>query len=100
VHKVGEAPPAAGVAPAQLTVKLEGPVQYVQTKPTRAVTTSYTGHMAQLAAIRDSMKAWGVTHGEDVGDRPYETYSKGIATSFTDGGEFTLFWPIKEPGSK
>jgi hypothetical protein len=97
VRKIGE---AAGAAPSQLSVKLEGPVQYVQTKPTRAITTTYSGHMAQLAAIRDSMKAWGVTHGEDVGDHPYEFYNKGIAAAFTEGGEFNLFWPVKAPGSK
>ena len=97
VRKIGE---TAAAAPSQLSVKLEGPVQYVQTQPSRAITTVYNGHMAQLAAIRNAMKAWGVTHGEDVGDHPYEAYTKGIATSFTEGGDFTLFWPVKVPGSK
>lgn len=97
VHKTGE---AAGAAPSQLSVNLEGPVKYLQTKPSRAITTSYSGHMAQLAAIRDMMKAWGVTHGEDVGDRPYESYNKGIAAGFTESGQFNLFWPVKAQGSK
>jgi hypothetical protein len=101
VRKIGQA--ATNPLPS-LDVKMVGDeakwVHYVQTKPSNAITSSYTGHMAQLPTIRESMKGWGVTHGEDVGDRPYESYTKGIATSFTDGGEFTLFWPVKAPGSK
>jgi len=97
VHKIGE---AAGAAPSQLTVKLDGPVKYVQTQPTDAITTVYTGHMAQLAAIREAMKAWAVVHGVQIGDHPYEIYTKGIATSFSDTGDFTLYWPLKPAGSK
>lgn len=101
VRKVGQAPSTELPA---LDIKMVGDeakwVHYQQSKPSRAITTSYSGHMAQLAAIRDSMKAWGVTHGEDVGDHPYESYNKGIAASFTEGGEFSLFWPVKPPGTK
>ncbi|HEV2607147.1 MAG TPA: polyketide cyclase [Xanthomonadaceae bacterium] len=97
VHKLGE---AAGAAPSQLTVKLDGPVKYVQTQAGNAVAASYTGHMAQLAAIREAMKAWALVHGEQVGDHPYEIYAKGIATSFSEAGDFTLYWPLKPTGSK
>jgi hypothetical protein len=97
VHKIGE---AADAAPSQLTVKLDGPVKYVQTQAVSAVSTSYAGHMAQLAAIREAMKAWALVHGVQVGDHPYEVYTKGIATSFSEGGDFTLYWPIKQAGSK
>jgi hypothetical protein len=97
VHKIGE---AAGAAPSQLTVKLDGPVKYVQTQAGNAIAASYTGHMAQLAAIREAMKAWALVHGEQVSDHPYEIYSKGIATSFSEAGDFTLYWPIKPAGSK
>jgi hypothetical protein len=97
VHKKGE---AAGAAPSQLNVKLEGPVKYVQTKATRAVTTTYGGEMAALPADRDSMRGWAITHGEDVGDRPFEVYTKGVDAAFTDAGEFTLYWPLKPQGGK
>ncbi len=97
VHKVGE---AAGAAPSQLTVKLDGPVKYVQTQAADAITTTYAGHMAQLSAIREAMKAWAVVHGVQVGDHPYEVYTKGIATSFSETGDFTLYWPLKPAGSK
>ena len=85
----------AGAAAGPLQVNLEGPVKYIQTKPVRAITTTYSGHPSALPAERDSMHAWSVTHGEDVTDRPWEVYVKGIDPSFTDAGEFTLFWPVK-----
>ncbi len=89
--------PAAG-PPELLAIKVEGdknPVKYRQTQPMRAVTVEFTGHPAALPAVRDSMKAWSVTHGEDVNDRPWEVYKKGIADSFAVDGEFSIFWPLK-----
>ncbi|MEO5595947.1 MAG: polyketide cyclase [Lysobacteraceae bacterium] len=78
-----------------LEVKLDGPVKYRQTQALRTVTVNFTGHPAALPAVRDSMKAWAVTHGEDVTDRPWEVYNKGIAGSFVEDGEFAIFWPLK-----
>lgn len=94
---VGVSKAGAGTAPLQ--VNLEGPVKYLQTQPTRAITTHYAGFPAALPAIRNSMHAWGITHGEDVTDRPWEVYTKGIDGSFTQDGEFELFWPVK-PAAK
>ncbi len=85
----------ATAAPPVLTVKLDGPVQYAQTKPTRAITAKYTGHPAGLPAQRDSMHAWSVTHGEDITGHPWEDYVKGIDDSFAEDSEFILFWPLK-----
>ncbi len=100
VHKKGE---TAGAAPSQLIVKIDGPnnpVKYLQSQPVDAITTVYTGHMAQLSAIREAMKAWAVVHGVQPGDRPYEIYTKGVVPSFTTDGSFTLYWPLKPAGSK
>ncbi len=101
VKKAGQAP---GEALPTLDVKMVGDeakyVQYRQTKPTSAITTTYAGHMAQLAANREMLKAWAATHGVSVGDHPYETYAKGVPASFTAEGDFTMFWPLKQPGSK
>jgi len=83
-----------------LTVKIDGannPVKYVQTQPGEAITAAYTGHMAQLAAIREAMKAWAMVHGDQLSGRPYEIYTKGIATSFSTDGDFVLYWPLKQP---
>ena len=102
VRKIGGATPA-NTAPPQLTLTIDGdknPVQYVQTKPVSAITTNYVGHMAQLPAIREAMKAWGITHGYDVDGHPYSTFTKGIAQSFTTDGVFDLYWSIKAQDSK
>ena len=101
VRKVGEVSTAALPT---LDVKMVGDeakwVKYVQTPAVSAVTTVYTGHQAQLPAIREAMKAWAATHAVTVGDRPYDIYTKGVAASFTLDGEFTLYWPLKAAGSK
>jgi hypothetical protein len=100
VGKVGAAATPAGSAPEQLQVNLEGPVKYVQTKPGRAITANYTGYPAALPAMRNSMHAWSITHGEDVTDRPWEVYTKGIDGSFADTGEFVLYWPVTSAAKK
>ncbi|HEY2346704.1 MAG TPA: polyketide cyclase [Xanthomonadaceae bacterium] len=97
VRKKGTTTDANAPAP-QLDVKIDGvgnPVKYVQTTAGQAITASYTGHMAQLAAIREAMKAWAAVHDDALGDHPYESYNKGIVASFTTDGSFTLFWPLK-----
>lgn len=102
VRKAGTGNSATNAEPPQLTgLVFEGagnPVKYVRTQARRAITTTYSGHMAQLAAIREAMKAWGVTHGVDVADRPYAAYNKGVEAAFTDAGDFTLYWPVKVHG--
>lgn len=76
-------------------VALQGPVQYVQTKPGKAAMVSYTGYMAELEAVRNALRAWAVTAGYEVTDRAYESYKSGIAASFTENGEFDVYWPLK-----
>jgi hypothetical protein len=102
VRKTGTTTPA-DAPPPKLDVKIEGdknPVKYVQTAAGSAVTTTYSGHMAQLAPNREMIKAWALVHGVPTADRPYETYNKGIATSFTSDGDFTMFWPLKPADAK
>jgi len=76
-------------------VALQGPVQYVQTKPGNVAMASYTGYMAELEAVRNALRAWALTAGYEVSDRAYESYKSGIAGSFTENGEFDVYWPLK-----
>lgn len=76
-------------------IALQGPVQFVQTKPGKAAMASYTGYMAELEAVRNALRAWAVTAGYEVTDRAYESYKSGIAGSFTENGEFDVYWPLK-----
>jgi len=87
--------PVATPAGAPMSPKLEGPVEYIQTKPGRVVTASYTGFMAELSNIRDALRAWALTQGYEVIDRPYEVYKNGIDTAFTENGEFDVYWTVK-----
>jgi len=78
-----------------LSVKLQGPVKYVQTKPTRTATGSYTGFMAELDNVRNAVRAWALTQGYEVVDRPYEVYKNGIDAAFTEDGQYQVYWILK-----
>lgn len=87
-------PPATGDT-ALVGIKLQGPVEYVQTKAGRAATASYTGYMAELENVRNALRAWALTQGEEVTDRPYEVYKNGIDSAFTEDGQYEVFWNLK-----
>ena len=76
-------------------IDLQGPVQSVHTKPGKVAMTSYVGYMAELEAVRNALRAWALTAGYEVTDRAYESYKSGIAGSFTENGEFDVYWPLK-----
>ncbi|MDQ3038664.1 MAG: SRPBCC family protein [Pseudomonadota bacterium] len=76
-------------------VALQGPVKFIKTKPGKVATASYVGYMAELEAVRNAVRAWAVTAGYEVTDRAYETYKSGISGSFTENGEFDVYWPLK-----
>lgn len=76
-------------------IALQGPVKFVQTTPGKAAMASYTGYMAELEAVRSALRAWAITSGYEVTDRAYESYKSGVSGSFTENGEFDVYWPIK-----
>jgi len=80
-----------------LTVKIpEGaPVQYVRTEPHRSAFASYTGYMAELDAVRNAVRAWAITHGHELVDRPFEIWKGGVDKSFTADGTYDVFWSVK-----
>lgn len=78
-----------------LDVTLEGPVQLRQSYVGRAISTRYDGHPAGLAAVRDHLRAWGMTHGETTQERPFEEYLQDIDDSFGGEARFNAYWPIK-----
>ena len=90
----GDATAAASAEP--LTgLKLQGPVKYVQTKAGRAATASFTGYFKALENIRNGVRAWAITQGYEVTDRPYEVYKNGIDQAFTENGQFDVYWTLK-----
>jgi len=74
---------------------LQGPVLHVQTPATKVATAAYTGYMAELDNVRNALRAWTLTNGYEIGDRPYESYKAGIAPSFTENGQFDVYYPLK-----
>lgn len=76
-------------------LKLQGPVKYVQTKAGRAAAASYTGYMAELENVRNAVRAWALTNGYEVTDRPYEVYKNGIDEAFTQNGQYDVYWTLK-----
>ena len=75
--------------------KLEQQVQYLRTQPARYATAGFTGHMINLAKIRDSLRAWTMTRGYETTGRPFDIWPQGVENGFTDDGVFQLYWQIK-----
>lgn len=71
------------------------PVEYVQTKAGRVSVAYYTGFMAELDNVRNALRAWTLTQGYEVADRPYEIYKNGIDKAFTAEGEYEVLWTLK-----
>ncbi len=86
---------AAEGEPLKVTIPGGAPVEYIRTEPRRAAFASYTGYMVELDAARSALRAWAVTHGYEVTDRPYEIWKGGVDKSFTAEGTYDIYWPIK-----
>ncbi len=96
----GDGEAAAAPAPVASTgplsgIKLQGPVKYEHTEGGRAATGSYTGYMAELEAVRNAVRAWALTQGEEAIGRPYEVYKNGIDNAFTADGQYQVYWMLK-----
>ncbi|NDK39980.1 polyketide cyclase [Pseudoxanthomonas gei] len=95
-----EAAPAPTVAPVASTgplkVSVSGtPVEYVHVEPRKAASGSYVGYMAELDGVRNALRAWAMTNGYEVADRPYESWKGGVDQSFTADGAFDIYWAVK-----
>ena len=90
VHRAG-APADAPLS----GLKLQGPVKYVQTKAGRVANVSFTGFALGLDNVHNALRAWALTQGLEVVDRPYDTYNNGIDQAFTENGQFDVYWPLK-----
>jgi hypothetical protein len=90
------APTAAAEPFAPLTgLKLQGPVKAVDTKPGRAAAVSYTGYMMSLENVHNALRAWSLTNGQDVTDRPWDVYKNGIDQAITENGQYDVYWMLK-----
>lgn len=87
----------AADAPAgeRMNITLEGPVTYDQLPARRTAVTTYTGPAPGLPQMRDKLRAWAMTHGSDIQDRPYEEYLGGVSTMMDEDAQFKVYWPLK-----
>ena len=90
------AAPAPVVDAEPIEVALQGPVEYRFVEHHQAAMTTMQGHMANLPRFRDAVRAWALTNGYETTGRPYESWKAGIGRSFTDSGDFDIYWPVKE----
>ena len=88
-------PVTAAGALLKVTIPAGAPVQYMQTKPGHAAVAYYTGFMAELDNVRNALRAWALTQGYEVTDRPYEIYKNGIDKAFSAEGEYEVYWTLK-----
>jgi len=73
----------------------DNPVSYVRSQPRRSARAAYSGHMAGLDLARNAVRAWATTQGEEMIERPYESWTGGVEAAFTQEGEYEVFWAIK-----
>ena len=89
--------PIATAYTGPLKVSVSGtPVKYEHHDAHKAASASYTGYMAELDAVRSSLRAWAMTNGYEVTDRPYEWWKGGVDQAFTADGTFDVYWAIKQ----
>lgn len=86
----------ASTEPLEIKIPDGAPVEYVRTEPRRAAVAFYTGFMAELDNVRNALRAWALTQGYEVTDRPYEIYKNGIDTAFTADGEYEVYWTLRQ----
>ncbi|MBB3832015.1 hypothetical protein FHR55_000181 [Xanthomonas arboricola] len=92
---VDATPVAATGQELKVNIPSEAPVKYERTKAHRSAFATYAGHMAGLDAVRSSLRAWAATSGNDVTERPYESWKGGVDKSFTQDGTYDVYWAIK-----
>ena len=98
----GEAAPAAAPAPVasagelKVTIPSGAPVEYVRSEPRKLAFASYTGYTAELDNQRNALRAWAVTAGHEVVDRPFESWKSGVDGAFEGDGKFDIYWAVKQ----
>ena len=88
--------PVASAGELKVTIPSGAPVEYVRSEPRKLAFASYTGHMAELDNQRNALRAWAVTAGHEVVDRPFESWKSGVDGAFEGDGKFDIYWAVKQ----
>ncbi|WP_305805484.1 SRPBCC family protein [Stenotrophomonas sp. YIM B06876] len=89
------APVATADGKLDIKIPSGNPVTYVHAKAHRSAFASYSGHMAGLDVARNALRAWAATNGNEVVDRPYESWKGGVDKAFTTDGSYDVYWAVK-----
>ncbi|MCX7556339.1 hypothetical protein OS187_05820 [Xanthomonadaceae bacterium JHOS43] len=76
-------------------LRLPDNVRVGQSYGGRVVTAPYRGHPAALPLIRDQLRSYAATFGEQLQDRAFEEYLTEIADTAAEDARFRVYWPIK-----
>jgi hypothetical protein len=92
-----DAPAPVAATDGKLNVKIPAgnPVTYSHVPAHRSSFASYAGHMAGLDIARNALRAWATTNGNEVIDRPYESWKGGVDKAFTTEGTYDVYWSVK-----
>ena len=88
--------PVASTGELKVTIPSGAPVEYVRTEARKSAFGSYTGYMSQLDNQRNALRAWAVTAGHEVVDRPYDSWKSGVDGAFLEDGKFDVYWAVKQ----
>ena len=50
----------------------------------------------ELDNQRNALRAWAVTAGHEVVDRPFESWKSGVDGAFEGDGKFDIYWAVKQ----
>lgn len=89
------AEPEPTALPLVADLKLSETVQQGVGYGGKVLTTTYQGHPAALPLLRDQLRAYAATHGEQVHTRAYEEYLTDITDTAAEDAEFKIYWPIR-----
>lgn len=78
----------------------KNPVEVVYSPARLVAVVPFVGHMANLAQVRDALRAWAMTRGYETTGRPYEEWLNGFDKGFTIDGHYNVIWTLKaEPAA-
>lgn len=90
------APVTAASGAPMTSLKLLGPVKYQRSEAGRYASATYVGYMAELETVRNALRAWALTQGEEPAGLAFEVYKRGIEQSFTANGQYDVYWAVKK----
>ena len=75
-------------------LKLQGPVKALRYQGRSRGRRFLHGLPHGLENVRNALRAWALTQGLEVTDRPYDVYKNGIDQAITENGQYDVYWTL------